>query len=215
MKYLQSFIFALFAALFLILPAQGQQSEKLATIVVLGDSLSAGYGLNPGESFPEKLQIALDERGVGAKIIGAGVSGDTTSGGLARLAWSVPDGTDGVLLELGANDGLRGVPVANVRANLSAMIEQLQGRNIAVLLAGMRASPSMGSAYAREFDAIYPELAREYGVAFYPFFLDGVAADANLNQADGIHPTAEGIDVIVERILPSVEAFVESLRPAG
>jgi acyl-CoA thioesterase-1 len=213
-KLLQCAFVILSAACFSVLPGRAEQTGIPATIVVLGDSLSAGYGLQPGESFPERLQVALDERGVAVKIVGAGVSGDTTSGGLARLGWSVPDGTDGVILELGANDGLRGVPVENVRDNLAAMIEQLQGRNIAVLLTGMRASPSMGSTYASEFDVIYPELAQEYETDFYPFFLDGVAADAALNLDDGIHPTAEGIDVIVERILPSVEALVEGLRPS-
>lgn len=214
MKLLQFSLIALFAACFSTLSVRAEQTGLPATIVVLGDSLSAGYGLQPGESFPERLQAALDKRGVAVKIAGAGVSGDTTSGGLARLDWSVPDGTDGVILELGANDGLRGVPVENVRNNLAAMIEQLQSRNIAVLLTGMRASPSMGSAYANEFDAIYPALAQEYETDFYPFFLDGVAADAELNLDDGIHPTAEGIDVIVGRILPTVEAFVQSLRPS-
>ncbi|MEL6751829.1 MAG: arylesterase, partial [Pseudomonadota bacterium] len=180
--------------------ALAEQTGVPANIVVLGDSLSAGYGLQPGESFPERLQDALSERGVAAKIIGAGVSGDTTSGGLARLDWSVPEGTDGVILELGANDGLRGLPVPTMRANLVAMIERLQERDIAVLLTGMRAPPSMGDAYAKEFDATYPTLSDEYELMLYPFFLDGVAAEASLNQADGIHPTAEGIDVIVERI---------------
>ena len=202
-----------FLALAAPAPATAEQTGIPSTIVVLGDSLSAGYGLAPGESFPEKLQAALTERGVATRIVGAGVSGDTTSGGLARLDWSVPEGTDGVILELGANDGLRGVPVERMRDNLKDMIERLQARDIAVLLTGMEAPPNMGAAYTDAYRAAFAGLADEYELSFYPFFLDGVAGQAALNQADGIHPTAEGIDVIVKRILPSVEAFAQRLRP--
>ncbi len=201
-------------ALFFALPVRAEQTGVPATIVVLGDSLSAGYGLEAGESFPEQLQVALNERGIAAKIVGAGVSGDTTSGGLARLDWSVPDGTDGVILELGANDGLRGLPVASMKANLDAMIARLKERNIAVLLTGMEAAPNMGADYVTAFRAAFRDLSDTHNVMFYPFFLDGVASVARLNQADGIHPTAEGIGVVVENILPTVERFVQSLRPS-
>ena len=194
--------------------AKAEQTGVPATIVVLGDSLSAGYGLAAGESFPEQLQVALDERGIAVKIVGAGVSGDTTSGGLARLDWSVPDGTDGVLIELGANDGLRGLPVASMKANLDAMITRLKERDIAVLLTGMEAAPNMGAGYVTAFRAAFRDLAQAHNVMFYPFFLDGVATVAKLNQADRIHPTAEGIGVVVEKILPTVERFVQSLRPS-
>ncbi|MEO1397691.1 MAG: arylesterase [Pseudomonadota bacterium] len=185
-----------------------------ARIVVLGDSLSAGYRLAPEEAFPVKLQKALDERGVAVTIIGAGVSGDTTSGGLARLNWSVPEDADGVLIELGANDALRGLPPATTRSNLEAMITKLKERSIDVLLTGMLAPPNLGDQYAKEFNVIYADLAEKHDVLLYPFFLDGVVADPNLNLEDGIHPTAEGIDVIVSRILPMVERFVERLRPS-
>ena len=180
-------------------------------IVGFGDSLMAGYSLAPGEGFPEKLQAALHERGHDVVIANAGVSGDTTSGGLARLDWSVPEGTQLVLLELGANDMLRGVAPSITEANLDAMLTRLKQRHIGVLLIGMRAAPNLGGDYAARFNAIYPDLAKLYGVPLYGFFLDGVAAQARLNQGDGMHPTAEGVDLIVERILPDVEAFLARL----
>lgn len=206
--------FLLFSSVPASFAARAEQTGVPATIVVLGDSLSAGYGLGPGESFPEQLQAALTKRGIAVKIVGAGVSGDTTSGGLARLDWSVPDGTDGVIVELGANDGLRGVPVPKMRENLDAIAARLEERDIAVLLTGMEAPPNMGENYVMEFRSVYRDLSDEYGLMLYPFFLDGVASDASLNQSDGIHPTAEGIGIIVERILPTVERFVQSLRPS-
>ncbi len=183
-------------------------------IVVLGDSLVAGYQLAAGEGFPEQLQAALDKKGISAKIIGAGVSGDTSSGGLSRLDWSVPDGTDAVIVELGANDALRGLPPETTRQNLKSIIEGLQTRDIRVLLAGMMAPPNMGEDYAKAFNPIYQELAEEYGVPLYPFFLDGVAAEPNLNLEDGIHPNAVGIKVIASKILPYVERLIEDLRPS-
>lgn len=182
-------------------------------IVVLGDSLVAGYQLAAEEAFPVRLQKALDERGVSVTILGAGVSGDTTSGGLARLNWSVPEDADGVLLELGANDALRGLPPETTRANLEAMISQLKARNVDVLLTGMMAPPNLGEDYAKVFNPIYGDLAEKHELLLYPFFLEGVAANPKLNLDDGIHPTAEGIDIIVARMLPLVEQFVEKLRP--
>ena len=180
-------------------------------IVVLGDSLSAGYGLPAEAAFPEKLAQALKAKGIVAAVANAGVSGDTASGGLDRLDWSVPDGTQAVILELGANDALRGTDPAVTRSALSDILTRLKARNIAVLLCGMVAPPNYGSEYSARFNAIYPDLAKSFGVPLYPFFLQGVAADAKLNQADGLHPTAEGVDVIVKNILPTVQAFVGSI----
>ena len=177
-------------------------------IVGFGDSLMAGYGLNSGESFPEKLETSLRAKGHDVVIVNAGVSGDTTSGGLARLDWSIPQGTQLVILELGANDMLRGVAPATVEKNLDAMLAKLVQKDVAVLLAGMRAAPNLGPDYQSAFDGIFPKLAKKYGVAFYPFFLDGVAADRGFLLEDGMHPNAEGIDRMVERVLPSVERII-------
>ncbi|MEM7300551.1 MAG: arylesterase [Pseudomonadota bacterium] len=190
-------------------------AEERPKIVVLGDSLVAGYQLPPGYAFPDRLQIALDTAGIKVEIIGAGVSGDTTSGGLARLDWSVPPDAAGVLLELGANDALRGLPVEATRDNLEAMISKLKARNVAVMLIGMRAPPNMGEDFQAAFDGLYPALAKKHDLPLYPFFLDGVAAQPSLNLGDGMHPNEAGIDVIVEKILPSVLSFVESLIAKG
>src|SRR5580700_846987 len=177
-------------------------------MVVLGDSLSAGYGLSGPDAFPAKLQKALKAKGIEVDMTNAGVSGDTASGGRDRLDWSVPEGTQGVILELGANDALRGTDPAVTRAALSDILTRLKARGVSVLLCGMLAPPNYGKDYADRFNAIYPELSKSFSVPLYPFFLDGVAADAKLNQADGIHPTAEGVDVIVKNMLPTVEAFL-------
>ncbi|GAC1504586.1 MAG: arylesterase [Bradyrhizobium sp.] len=177
-------------------------------MVVLGDSLSAGLGLPGVSAFPVRLQNTLKNKGIEVDMINAGVSGDTSSGGRDRLDWSVPEGTQAVILELGANDALRGIDPAVTRAALSDILTRLKARKIAVLLCGMVAPPNYGSDYAARFNAIYPELAKAFGVPLYPFFLDGVATDARLNQADGIHPTAEGVDVIVKNILPTVQALI-------
>lgn len=177
-------------------------------IVGLGDSLMAGYGLGPGEGFPEKLEAALRARGHDVVIANAGVSGDTTSGGLSRLDWSVPDGTQLVILELGANDMLRGLSPDITERNLDAMISRLRLRGIGVLLAGMRAAPNLGADYQAAFDAIYPRLAEKYGIPLYPFFLDGVAADPQLLLEDGMHPSAAGVERMVERALPTVEKVI-------
>jgi acyl-CoA thioesterase-1 len=185
--------------------------SKPIKMVVLGDSLSAGLGLSGTEAFPERLQKSLKAKGIAVDIINAGVSGDTSSGGRDRLEWSVPEGTRAVLVELGANDALRGIDPAITRAALSDILMRLKARNISVLLCGMLAPPNYGSDYSARFNAIYPELAKSFGVPLYPFFLEGVAAETRLNQRDGIHPTAEGVDVIVEKILPSVEAFLGTI----
>jgi len=188
------------------------ENGKPIKIVVLGDSLSAGLGLPAAAAFPDQLQLALKDKGIEVDVSNAGVSGDTSSGGLGRLDWSVPEGTEAVILELGANDALRGLDPEITRSALGEIIKRLQARNIAVLLCGMLAPPNYGADYASRFNAIYPALAGQYQVPLYPFFLDGVAADAALNQADGMHPTAAGVERIVERILPTVEAFLAPLR---
>jgi acyl-CoA thioesterase-1 len=194
----------------LSLPAVARAADPVR-LVALGDSLTAGYQLPPAAAFPVQLERALTARGLAVSVENAGVSGDTASGGLARLDWAIGDGVKGVLLELGANDALRGVPPAETRAALDAIITRLKERGIAVLLIGMRAPPNMGAEYQAAFDAIYPDLAAKHGVPLYPFFLDGVVADPSLNLPDGMHPTEKGVAVIVERILPVVEKFIASL----
>jgi acyl-CoA thioesterase-1 len=197
---------ALFAA-----PLRGQPASPVK-IVALGDSLTAGLGLPAEAAFPAKLDEALKHKGIAVTVTNAGVSGDTATGGLERLGWSVPEGTDAVILELGANDMLRGIDPKVTRKALDAIITELKARNVAILLCDMKAAPNMGADYVREFDAIYPALASTHGVVFYPFFLDGVAADRSLNQPDGLHPTAAGVDVIVERILPKVEVLIGRVK---
>jgi acyl-CoA thioesterase-1 len=184
---------------------------KPIKVVVLGDSLSAGLGLSAAAAFPDRLQKALKANGIEVEMINAGVSGDTSSGGRDRLDWSVPEGTDAVILELGANDALRGTDPKVTRAALSDILARLKARQIAVMLCGMLAPPNYGTDYAARFNAIYPDLAKSFGVPLYPFFLEGVATDAKLNQADGIHPTEEGVDVIVKNILPTVKAFLGAI----
>ncbi len=180
-------------------------------IVVLGDSLSAGYLLPQDAAFPAQLEAALQKKGYSLSISNAGVSGDTSSGGLARLDWSVPDGTDLVIVELGANDMLRGVDPAVTSQAIETIVANLKKRNIAVLLAGMLAAPNLGEAYTKQFNALYGTIARKYGVPLYPFFLDGIAGDSRLNLSDGLHPTREGVAVIVTRILPMVEDLIRAL----
>ncbi|QOZ74333.1 arylesterase [Bradyrhizobium sp. CCBAU 53351] len=186
-------------------------ATKPVKLVVLGDSLSAGLGLPAQEAFPQKLQKALQAKGIAVDMTNAGVSGDTTSGGRDRLDWSVPDGTEGVIVELGANDALRGIDPDLTRAALADIIQRLKTRKIPVMLCGMLAPPNYGADYAARFNSIYPDLAKKFDVPLYPFFLEGVAADAKLNQADGIHPTAQGVDVIVGNIMPTVEAFLGTI----
>ena len=194
------------------LPAAAAPASGPIKIVVLGDSLTAGLGLAAADAFPARLQKALKDKGINIDVTNAGVSGDTSSGGRDRLDWSVPEGTEGVIIELGANDALRGTDPSVTRAALSDIVSRLKARGVAVLLCGMLAPPNYGSEYAARFNSIYPDLAKSLGVALYPFFLDGVAADAKLNQADGIHPTPAGVDIIVTRMMPTVEAFLGSIR---
>jgi acyl-CoA thioesterase-1 len=195
-------------ALGLATPAVSAAAEKPVRIVALGDSLTAGYGLPADAAFPVRLEKALRAKGLAVEVSNAGVSGDTASGGLARLDWSVPEGTDAVILELGANDMLRGVSPEIAEKNLDAMLGKLKQRNIPTLLAGMRAAPNLGADYQKAFDAIYPRLAEKYGVPLYPFFLDGVAGHPDLQLEDGLHPNPKGVDVMVERILPLVEKAI-------
>jgi len=200
--------FPIVAAFALLLAAMPAQAQNPVTLVALGDSLTAGYQLGPDEGFAERLQAKLTERGQNVTIINAGVSGDTTSGGLARLDWSVPSEADGVILELGGNDALRGIDPATTEANLDKMLTQLSERDLPVLLAGMRAPPNMGPDYEADFNPIFEALARRHDAVYYPFFLDGVAGNPAYGLGDGIHPNAEGVDIIVDKILPSVEKLI-------
>lgn len=186
-------------------------ATKPIKLVVLGDSLSAGLGLPAQDAFPAKLQKALQAKGIAVDMTNAGVSGDTSSGGRDRLDWSVPEGTEGVVLELGANDAMRGIDPDLTRAALTDIVRRLKARKIAVMLCGMLAPPNFGADYGARFNSIYPDLAKQFDVPLYPFFLDGVAADAKLNQADGIHPTAEGVNIVVNNMLPTVEAFLRTI----
>jgi acyl-CoA thioesterase-1 len=202
----------------LLWPASAQTPAappaKPLKVVVLGDSLTAGLGLPAAAAFPARLQKALKAKGIETEMVNAGVSGDTTSSGRDRLDWSVPQGTDVVILELGANDALRGIDPKVTRAALTDILTRLKARGIPVLLCGMVAPPNYGADYAARFNAIYPDLAKTFQVPLYPFFLEGVASDAKLNQPDGLHPTAEGVDAIVRNIQPTVEAFLAALaRP--
>lgn len=184
-------------------------------IVAFGDSLMAGFQLGPGESFPERLEQRLSEAGYEVEIANASVSGDTSTAGLARLEWSVPEDADIVILELGANDMLRGLDPAITRENLDRMIARLKARGAAVILAGMRAAPNLGGDYVREFDSIYADLARKHDVPLYPFILDGVAAQPDLLLEDGMHPNPAGVERMVEGILPVVTEVLERNGAGG
>jgi acyl-CoA thioesterase-1 len=201
---------ALFLCLFGFPAATGTfAAETTPRILILGDSLTAGYGLPREQGFNARLAAALAAAGRPVSLIEASVSGDTSAAARARLDWSLNGSTpDAAIVELGANDALRGMPPEQMRANLTAILDALKARGIPVLLAGMHAPRNLGDAYDREFDAVFDDLAKKYGVVFYPFFLDGVVLDPALNQADGIHPNADGVDVIVKRILPSVEELL-------
>jgi acyl-CoA thioesterase-1 len=190
-------------AVFLLMAAPARAEP--VTLLALGDSLTAGFGLAPGEGFPAQLEAALIARGHDVRVLDAGVSGDTSSGGLARLDWSLDPATDAVIVELGANDALRGIDPSITEASLDGIMANLSQRGLPVLLAGMIAPPNMGEAYGAAFNPIYGRLAETYDAVYYPFFLDGVAGERDLNLDDGIHPTAEGIALIVERIMPYVE----------
>lgn len=196
---------------FLASPTLAEDDPPL-TIVALGTSLTAGYGLPPEDGFTEQLSRALAAQGIAVDIENAGVSGDTSSGGLARLDWAVGPDADAIIVELGSNDALRGLDPTQTNANLRTILEKLTVKQRPVLLAGMRAPPNLGPEYAADFEPIFQKLATEFGAVFYPFFLDGVAAEPDLNQPDGIHPNAAGVAVIVERIGPSVMTLIDKAR---
>jgi acyl-CoA thioesterase-1 len=203
-----------FASLgYFMMNSTSSAQTKPLKLVAFGDSLTAGYNLPASAAFPTVLEKMLRDKGISVEVANAGVSGDTSQGGLERVEWSVPDGTDGVILELGANDALRGVDPALTETSLDAIVTGLKARGIPVLLAGMYAPRSNGPDYVARFDAIYPKLAEKHGLILYPFFLDGIAGDRVLNQPDMLHPKAEGVRVIAQRILPTVERFLSSLRP--
>jgi acyl-CoA thioesterase-1 len=200
------------AALGLAFGPSAAAVDRPVKIVAFGDSLTSGYGLPNRDAFPVKLARALEAKGINASIVNAGVGGDTASGGLVRLDWSVPADTDAVILELGANDAMRGIDPVVTRNALDAILARLKARGIAVLLCGMYAPPNMGQDFARAYQPMYPELAEKYGAILYPFFLDGVAGIAQLNQPDGIHPSARGVDLIVKGVLPKVEELVAKVK---
>jgi acyl-CoA thioesterase-1 len=192
-----------------------QASGQPVRILAFGDSLTQGYGVPPGTEFPVRLEKALNARGLDVTVINAGVSGETSAGGLARIDWVLGDGKSGpdaAILELGANDGLRGLPAAAMEKNLDAILVKLKARNIAVLFAGMKAPRNYGARYAAEYDEVFPRLAAKHDVLFYPFFLDGVVLDRSLVQPDGLHPNPQGVDAIVKGIQPLAERLVQQAR---
>jgi acyl-CoA thioesterase I len=207
-RYLQ--IGALFAIL--LSPPSALAAEKTASLLVIGDSLAAGYGLPASDAFTTRLEAALTSLGHRVRVINAGVSGDPSAGGRARIGWSLAGKPDAVLIELGANDGMRGLEPAATKANLDAILSQIRSAGAEILLTGMLAPPNLGREYGAEFAALYPALARRHGVLFYPFFLEGVAANPELNQADRIHPNAAGVEIIVERLLPKVKDLLQRVR---
>jgi acyl-CoA thioesterase-1 len=187
----------------------GAANANEKVVLALGDSLTAGFGLTTSSGFVVQLETRLILSGVNARVIDGGVSGDTSAGGLARLDWLFVDTPDLVIVELGANDGLRGLDPTATMANLEAIVLRVKERGAKVLLSGMQAPPNMGEEYAREFNSIYEALARKYKIVLFPFFLEGVAAQPHLNQIDGIHPNADGVKLIVEKILPFVTTLLE------
>ena len=193
--------FSLIAALFLV---AGGAAQAATRILALGDSLTAGFGLAPQEAFPVRLEAKLAAAGIAAQVVNGGVSGDTSAGGLARLDWALADHPNLVLVELGANDALRGIDPQLTYANLDKILTRIKAAGAKILLLGMRAPPNWGRAYQTQFDAIFPDLASKHHVPLYPFFLDGVALDPALNQSDGLHPTAQGADLIAGRVAPLV-----------
>jgi acyl-CoA thioesterase I len=204
MRVVWSFIFLLFVAL----PLRAEP----VTILALGDSLFAGYGLDQPQSYPAQLELALKAKGHDAKVLNAGVSGDTAVQGAARLGWALSDDVDAVIVELGANDALRGLPPEQAETALNEIAKTIADKKLPLLLMGMRSPPNMGPDYALKFEPMFERVAKTHGAALYPFFLDGVAADASLNQGDGIHPNPQGVAVIVARTLPAVEALISKAK---
>lgn len=205
----------LLLALIVLMTSQGANAAPPKMVLAFGDSLTAGYQLRPAESFPAQLEAALRAKGTNVTVHNAGVSGDTSAQGRARLGWvlaGLKATPDLAIVELGANDMLRGEPPAAMAANLDAILAELGKRRIPVLLAGMRAAPNLGHAYGREFEAVFPALAKKHGAALYPFFLDGVAGVRGLQLSDGMHPTAKGVAAVVRRILPTVDKALATKR---
>jgi len=213
MTMMRGFKTLLSIVLLLIVAGAGQVLPAPVKILALGSSLTQGYGLPPGTEFTVQLQAALKKAGIDAVVTNAGVSGDTSAGGLARLDWSLGDHPDAVILELGSNDMLRGIAPGETEKNLRAVLDKLKAAHVKVLLTGMHAQRNLGADYVKQFDAIYPRLAKDYDVLFYPFFLDGVALNPKLNQADGMHPNPAGVKVVVARMLPLVSKLVLSSKP--
>lgn len=203
--------FIVIAAGLMVSASFSMATARTLQIVGFGDSLMAGYQLPAEDAYPVRLEAALKAKGIDVAIANAGVSGDTSQAGLARVDWSVPDSTDGVILELGANDALRGVAPEDTEKNIEAIIVRLKERGIAVFLAGMVAPPNMGSDYAARFNPIYPRLAEKHGLPLYPFFLDGVAGQGALQLEDGMHPNPQGVGIMVEKSLPAVEGFLNTI----
>jgi len=192
--------------------AMAQDDSREIVIVALGDSLTAGYQLPQQAAFPVQLEKALRSRGANVKVINAGVSGDTASDGLARLDWALPENADAVIVELGANDALRGIPVSETTRVLTELMEKLKAKKLPVLIAGMEAPRNWGPDYVKAFRQMYVDLSRKYDAVFYPFFLNGMAMDKGLTLPDGLHPTEKGVGVIVEHILPSVEELIGKVQ---
>lgn len=206
MRLLKIYLFLIFAVTCTVQTAQGNNTaESTKRLLILGDSLTAGYGLAAVESFPAQLEMALKQAGHKVTVVNAGVSGDTSAGGLARLEWALADDPHMVIVELGGNDALRGLSPKVTFNNLDSILERLKASGVQVVLAGMKAPRNLGDDYASEFDQIYPQLASKHNVIFYPFFLEGVALDSALNQVDGIHPNTAGVGVIVEKMVPVLE----------
>jgi acyl-CoA thioesterase-1 len=203
------------AAMLGLAPPAAAAAGEPVTILAFGDSLISGFGLAEADGIPAQLQRRLADDGIAAEVVNGGVAGDTSAGGLARLDWTLGEGTRIVVLEFGANDGLRGLDPAATEANLDAMLTELRSRKIAVLLSGMRAPRNLGPDYATAFDAIYPRLAAKHGVTLDPFFLAGVALDPDLNQPDGFHPNAAGAAVIARRLAPVLERMIAGLGAVG
>src|SRR5262245_19562909 len=192
--------------------AGAAQTQKPIRIVTFGDSLTAGFNIAQKDAFPVQLERALAAKGHEVEVINASVSGDTTAAALARFDWAVPEDVDAAIVELGGNDALRGLPPAQMQKNLDAIVRRLKDRGIQVLLAGMKAPRNLGDSYVAAFDAVYPELAKTHDLVLYPFFLEGVALKAKLNLSDGVHPNPDGVAVIVQSILPSVEELLARVK---
>jgi len=198
----------LFSVFWLILPSSAAQLK----IAAFGDSLFAGYQIAPEAAYPAQLETALHKSGYDVSIINAAVSGDTAEAGLKRLDWALADGVDAVLLELGANDMLRGIDPERAYQSLAQIIEKCQSQHIAIALFGMRADPALGPEYGRAFDDIYARLADRYHIPLYPFFLDGIVSEPNLKLHDGMHPNPSGVKILVKKTLPFVVTFLNNIK---